>query len=170
VSCATVLHDKTDLVPHLHHAEVGKRIAGPLPDDPRRIYLSNSQRYAARGRMISGAGHRPFPFSSSLADEGDGAPGGAGRVGLNAPWRTPPRSAQRRCGGAFAPSDVGGRRLPALQLRRFGWDHVLPIPAASLPIRSGPEEPVLGRDGYLFMLCSSHSWMSISFSIEHENP
>ena len=61
---------------------------------------------------FSGAGRALSPFSVSLADEGYGAPGGAGRLGerpadrgavRHAPWR-------RR----VHPNDVGVRRLPAL--------------------------------------------------------
>jgi len=67
-----------------------------------QITMSNSQRFAARALEFSGAGRRPFPFSFSLADEGNGAPGGAGRF-ARAPWRAMTRPAARRCDGARPP-------------------------------------------------------------------
>ena len=94
--------------------DAGHRAASRCNRDPRRIYLSNSpsQRCAARGRVISGAGppFSLFPLRSQAREmERREAPG---RVGFNAPWRTLPRSAQRRCGGALPPSNAGGQAPP----------------------------------------------------------
>ena len=58
------------------------------------------------------------------------APGASGLTRPGGPRRG---SAQRRCGGAFAPSDVGGRRLPALHRDASRRDHVLPVPGNVAP-------------------------------------
>ncbi len=76
------------------------RVGSPAPGGLRR--RRGSQRYAARSLGFSGAGRRPFPFSFSLADEGNGAPGGAGCVGERT-RRTMTGSAARRCDGARPP-------------------------------------------------------------------
>ena len=133
------------------------------------IYLSNSQRYAARGLLISGRRASPFPFSSSLAREGDGAPGGAGRVGLERALADPaevrPAPLRRR----LAPSDVGGRRLPALQPQLFGGTTFFPCPAASLPIRARPScDP--RRTASLFMICSFHEPVNRNFQDHEKSP
>ena len=52
--------------------------------------------------LNSGAGPPLSLFSFSLADEGNGAPGGAGRF-ARAPWRTMTRPAARRGDGARTP-------------------------------------------------------------------
>jgi hypothetical protein len=72
------------------------------------IHLSNSPKPTLRrpGTCISGAGRRPFPVSFSLAGEGHGAPGGAGRLG-EAPWRT----------DKVRPAPLTRRRMP-LKLQR----------------------------------------------------
>jgi hypothetical protein len=121
-----------------------------LAERTRFLTMSNSQRYAARSLRFSGAGRRPFPFSCSLAGEGDGAPGGAGRLGerpadrgavRHAPWR-------RR----VHPNDVGVRRLPALH-RGASAGPRPPAPAAPPPMSLGPRM-ILGASTYLFMICS----------------
>src|SRR6266511_2585530 len=103
-----------------HTCKACFRLAGwPLPRGSRTLWTATKgfssfsrsssfpvvltqQRYAARGLRFSGAGRRPFPFSFSLADEGNGAPGGAGVLARH-PWRTLRGSAARRCGGARTP-------------------------------------------------------------------
>jgi hypothetical protein len=61
-----------------------------------------SQRLRRPDTLNFGRRAHPFPFSFSLAGEGNGAPGGAGRF-ARAPWRTMTRPAARRCDGARPP-------------------------------------------------------------------